>query len=159
MSFLRKQESRLLCASSCKPDGQAGTLGFFLDSRFRGKDTPQRRSRNCPIWVWQLTEDGHSVAKTLPKQGVSDILWLQAGSARIGENGLSGQPLRRPECLRCTWKMRELPLSIAAAGERISILFGGYMPPCWQEQEENLQTAQALRRHSDPKLPAGVLPS
>ena len=36
---LRKQESRLLCACSCGPDGQSGPLGYFLDSRLRGNDT------------------------------------------------------------------------------------------------------------------------
>jgi len=44
MSFLRKQESRLRCACSCGPDGQAGTLGYFLDSRLRGNETPH------PAW-------------------------------------------------------------------------------------------------------------
>ena len=37
-SFLRKQECRLLCASSCGSGGQAGTLGFFLDSCLRSND-------------------------------------------------------------------------------------------------------------------------
>ena len=44
MSFLRKQEARLLCACSCVPAGQAGTVGYFLDCRFRGGDTPQPAS-------------------------------------------------------------------------------------------------------------------
>ena len=39
MSFLRKQESRLLCACSWGLDGQSRTLEYFLDSRFRGNDT------------------------------------------------------------------------------------------------------------------------
>ena len=39
VSFLRKQESRLLCACSCGSDGQSGPLGYFLDSRLRGNDT------------------------------------------------------------------------------------------------------------------------
>ena len=44
MSFLRKQKSGLLCACYGVPAGQAGTLGYFLDSRFRGNDTPQPAS-------------------------------------------------------------------------------------------------------------------
>ena len=44
MSFLRKQESRLLGVCSSVPAGQAGTLRYFLDSRFRGNDTPQPAS-------------------------------------------------------------------------------------------------------------------
>jgi len=39
VSFLRKQESRLLCVCSCIPAGQAEILGYFLDSRFRGNET------------------------------------------------------------------------------------------------------------------------
>jgi len=39
VSFLRKQESRLLCACSCGLDGQSRTLEYFLDSRLRGNDT------------------------------------------------------------------------------------------------------------------------
>ena len=39
MSFLRKQESRLLCAYSWGPGGPSGTLISFLDSRLRGNDT------------------------------------------------------------------------------------------------------------------------
>ena len=38
VSFLRKQEARLLCACSCGPGGPSGTLGYFLDSRLRGND-------------------------------------------------------------------------------------------------------------------------
>ena len=38
MSFLRKQQSRLLCACSCGLDGQSRTLEYFLDSRLRGND-------------------------------------------------------------------------------------------------------------------------
>ena len=36
---LRKQQSRLLCACSRVPAGQAGTVGYFLDCRLRGSDT------------------------------------------------------------------------------------------------------------------------
>ena len=39
MSFLRKQESRLLCGCSCVSPGQAATRRDFLDCRFRGNDT------------------------------------------------------------------------------------------------------------------------
>ena len=39
VSFLRKQQSRLFCACFWGPDGQVGTLGYFLDSRLRGNDT------------------------------------------------------------------------------------------------------------------------
>jgi len=44
MSFLRKQESRLLCACQGVLAGQAGTRECALDSRFRGNDTPQPAS-------------------------------------------------------------------------------------------------------------------
>jgi len=47
--FLRQQESGLLWAYSCGPDGQAGMLGYFLDSRFRGNDTaPPASFRSQP---------------------------------------------------------------------------------------------------------------
>jgi len=42
VSFLRKQESRPFCACYGVPAGQAGTLKYFLDSRFRGNDTLTR---------------------------------------------------------------------------------------------------------------------
>jgi len=42
--LLRKQQSRRLCVCSCVPVGQAGILRYFLDSRFRGNDTPQPAS-------------------------------------------------------------------------------------------------------------------
>jgi len=39
VSFLRKQQSRLLCACYGVSAGQVGTLGYFLDSRLRWNDT------------------------------------------------------------------------------------------------------------------------
>jgi len=36
---LRKQQSRLLCSCYDVSAGPSGTLGYFLDSRFRGTDT------------------------------------------------------------------------------------------------------------------------
>jgi len=44
VSFLRKQESSLLCACFGVHAGQAGTRRDFLDSRFCGNDSPQRAS-------------------------------------------------------------------------------------------------------------------
>jgi len=38
VSFLLKQESRLLCACYGVPAGQAGTLEYFQDCRFRGNE-------------------------------------------------------------------------------------------------------------------------
>ena len=43
---------------------------------------------------WQTDWAAPPVPKTLPKQGFSDILWLRAGTARIGHNGFPGQLLR-----------------------------------------------------------------
>ena len=40
MSFLRKQQCRLLCACSGVPAGPAGTLRYLLDSRLRGNNNP-----------------------------------------------------------------------------------------------------------------------
>jgi len=54
MSFLRKQESRLLCMCYCVPAGQAGILGYLLDSRLRGNDMPglaHLADARCFIWL------------------------------------------------------------------------------------------------------------
>jgi hypothetical protein len=39
VSFLPKQEARLLCVCSWVPPGEVGTMGYLLDSRLRGNDT------------------------------------------------------------------------------------------------------------------------
>jgi len=70
------------CSPGRRPSGTAGAA--------------KRLSRNCPIkGVGQPTEGAHPVPTTLPKQGFSEIIWLQAETARIRHNEFSGQPLRR----------------------------------------------------------------
>jgi hypothetical protein len=74
--------------------GRPGPQGYFppKDRLFIGS---QRLSRNYPIrGVGQPAEAAHPVPKTLPKPGFSGIIWLPTGTARIGHNGFSGQPLR-----------------------------------------------------------------
>jgi len=65
-------------------------------------DVPGVPLRGCPeiakSGCWQPIEVPHPVAKTLQKQGFFQILWLWPETARIGENGFSGQPLR------CEWR-------------------------------------------------------
>ena len=75
---------------SRNPEGLVPPTVFRLVKRGTLRGCPEIAKSGC----WQPTEVPHPVAKTLQKQGVSEILWRQAGTARIGENGFSGQPLR-----------------------------------------------------------------
>ena len=58
----------------------------------RGPPWPQRGSPEiAESGCGQPTEAAHPAAKSLQKHEFSEIIWLQPGTARIGQNGFSGQ--------------------------------------------------------------------